>query len=130
MGYKKKEETLRPGLYIPFNLLLSLETVQLDACGALLLSLLKYGQDMEIPDFESFNIDSKDKVRIDLIFRQQKPKIDEDAKQWLDYLIWQGYKGYLSVCKKDGETPMEYTEYREWKLETKAKDPDGKLNTN
>ena len=103
----------RPGVVFRFGWLKTLEKLSAEAQGRFLMDGLRRGQD---PSNE-INLDGlsqKDVIRLDALWDQAAPAIDADGEGWANGIIQRRYAAYVSKCKKDGEDPMSYEEFKTW----------------
>ncbi len=123
----------RKGIIIRFDALPTLEKLGADAQGAFLMAVLRYGKHFETPNFD--DISGADAIRLDVLWEQTKPYLDEDAAGWKDGILQRSYAGYRSsheqkdsdgngsgLDKETGKALLTYDEYRVWKLTNEEKD--------
>ncbi len=125
---KKNPNLERPAICIPLDSLSTLEQMSAVSQGQFLMACLRYGKNLEQPEFKSIpetvkplgELKETDKevliemARLETLWEQTQPKIDRDAIGWKDGILQRKYAGYCSGCERKGEPAMSYDEYREW----------------
>lgn len=108
----KKE---RPGVVVYFDTMKTLDRLSPPAQAAFLMACLVYGKNLVEPCFSNAGFDPLEQARLETLWEQTQPRIDSDARGWLDGICQRQYARYCSLEKDRGNVPMDYPDYRAWR---------------
>ena len=113
----------RPGVVFRFDWMPTLEKMSAEAKSRFLMACFRRGRD---PTFEVCldGLEDRDAIRLETLWEQAAPVVDADGEGWAEGIIQRKYAGYRSGCKKTGEEPMSYDDYKVWYETLQERDPD------
>lgn len=109
----KKQDKERPGVICYFDTLRTLEKMSEAAQGRFLMACLKYGQSMETPRFDGFDV--ADTIRLETLWENVQPRIDKDAAGWADGIMQRRYAAYCKQQRNIGEEPTSFEMWKSWR---------------
>ncbi len=119
----KNSSKPRPGVVLRFDWLRALEKLSPDAQARFLLACLYRGRD-PTHEIDLAGLTERDEVRLETLWDQAAPIIDADGQGWADGVLQRRYAGYVSGCKRTGDAPMPYEDFRIWYETVQEKAPE------
>lgn len=109
----KYADKQRPGIIVRFDWATTLSRVTSEGQARFFMALMERGRD---PSYEMDfnNMSDIDKGRLEALWDQAAPTIDDDGIGWANSVRQRRYARYCSAEKQKGNNPMSFKEYTNW----------------
>ncbi len=109
----KNSSKPRPGVILRFDWTPTLEKLGSEGKARFLMACLHRGRN-PTHEVDLAGLSERDAIRLETLWEQAAPVIDADGEGWEDGILQRKYAGYVSGCKRTGETAMSFEEYLAW----------------